>query len=530
MDLTKEERREIRKQQFIAAAKTIHANEKLDYSKVIYIDNRTPVTIIDHDLREDGTEYGEYKVTPSNHLKGQGHRDKRGLKISKSKRSDLDKVIKQIQNAHPDEIFDFSESVYINMHTKMKIIDRTLDIFGNEYGEYEIEPASFIKGVTSKEKLKKIIYNNFLLKSRAVHGDKYVYAYGEYVAHDVDMKMICPTHGAFWQTPAHHYNGCGCPACAHIISKAEKEISDYIKSLIGEDNVVDNIKAILPNNKELDIYVPSKKIAIEYNGLHWHSDYILNKKLSKEGNEFTDEEKRELAKELRNSLNDKTNQCKKLGIRLIHIFEDEYIEHKDIVLAKLKHIFGCDSELSTIGARKCKVMPIRKFKAEEFLNKYHIQGFSNATLYLGAFYKDKLVAVMTFLNEGNDKWNLLRFATDVSLKLPGIASKMFKYFKVSNDYTIIKSFLDRRWNTEGNTMYERLGFKVDKIEAPDYYYVKDKKRYHKFSFRKQKLLKTYGEKYCLNNSMTEAEMTAIIGFSRIYNCGLVRYVYVDTDN
>ena len=118
-------------------------------------------------------------------------------------------------------------------------------------------------------------------------------------------------------------------------------------------------------------------------------------------------------------------------------------------------------------------------------------------------------------------WELNRFATDTSYRIPGIASKLFTYFRHNYDYTVIKSFLDRRWNIEGNTLYEKLGFEIEKIEKPDYYYVDGKKRLHKFGFRKQILSK----KYNLPETMTETEMTKQLGLYKIWNCGLVKYIY-----
>ena len=86
---------EDRKQSFIDRAKKIHSGENLDYSEVEYISNRIKVKVIDRDLRPDGTEYGEYWITPSNHLKGKGHPDKRGKKISHKKRMTREEVIKR---------------------------------------------------------------------------------------------------------------------------------------------------------------------------------------------------------------------------------------------------------------------------------------------------------------------------------------------------------------------------------------------------------------------------------------------------
>lgn len=88
----------------------------------------------------------------------------------------------------------------------------------------------------------------------------------------------------------------------------------------------------------------------------------------------------------------KTESCEKIGIRLIHIFEDEWIEHIDIVKSKLKHILGRDNCQPKVLARKCSVGEISNQLAKEFLIKNHIQGFARSTVYLGCFYNDNPLA------------------------------------------------------------------------------------------------------------------------------------------
>lgn len=130
--MTKEEKRA----RFIEKGKKVHCNENLDYSKVDYINNRTPVIIIDHDLDENGNEYGEFKVLPCNFLKGQGHRGKRAQKISLSKRSKQEEIIERFKKVHKGENLDYSQVKYVNMHTKVKIISHDLRPDGTEYGEF----------------------------------------------------------------------------------------------------------------------------------------------------------------------------------------------------------------------------------------------------------------------------------------------------------------------------------------------------------------------------------------------------------
>ena len=73
-----------------------------------------------------------------------------------------------------------------------------------------------------------------------------------------------------------------------------------------------------------------------------------------------------------------------------------------------------------------------------------------------------------------------------------------------------------------NNLYVKLGFTLDSIERPDYRYTKGHgERLHKFGFRKQLLHK----KYNLPLTMTENEMTKELGYYKIWDCGLIKYIW-----
>ena len=159
---------------FIEKGKRVHCNENLDYSKVDYVNNRTPVIIIDHDLDENGNEYGEFSIMPGNFLKGQGHRGKRAKKISLSKRSKQEEIIERFKKVHKGENLDYSQVKYVNMHTKVKIISHDLRPDGTEYGEFWQEPAVHLSGcgcpICNESKLELIIQK--LLKSNYIEYDQ----------------------------------------------------------------------------------------------------------------------------------------------------------------------------------------------------------------------------------------------------------------------------------------------------------------------------------------------------------------------
>ena len=294
-----------------------------------------------------------------------------------------------------------------------------------------------------------------------------------------------------------------------FVSSAENEIVKFIQTF-GIKCEQSNRKLL--HGKELDIIVPEKKVAIEYNGLFWHRDGMNNKD--------------------KNSHILKTKLCKEIGYSLIQIFEDEYVHHKEIVLNKIQHLLGVDyNSKIRIPARKCVVQEIERTDAELFLNKFHIQGFVNSSVYLGCFFNNELVGVMTFkydctTTEDDTVWELNRFASNINYVCQGVGGKLFSYFVKNYNPYMIKSFADRRWTiNENDNLYTKIGFKLDKYTKPDYRYYNPREskleRQHKFNFRKNILHKKYG----FPLTMTEDKMTQKLGYSKIYDCGLIKYVW-----
>ena len=478
------------KEGFIEKATEIHGN-KYDYSKVEYVNNRTKVCIICSD-------HGEFWQTPANHLRGQGcpscGREERKKKRSKTTLQ----FIKDAQQIHKNK-FSYKKVEYVNNLTKVCITCP-------EHGDFWQRPADHLNGCKCPECAKKeggekgrLTLEEFKEKAIEVHKGKYNYDNVEYVNYDTKIKIICPTHGEFWQSPDAHLQGAGCQKCAYVLSKAEDDINSFINNECSIKTITKD-RSLLGKKLECDILVPSHELGIEFNGLRWHSEQFNKDK---------------------NYHLHKTELAESKGYHLIHIFEDEWLEHKDLVLNKIKHILECDKDNIVVGARNCIIKTINKFEAETFLNTYHIQGFAPATVYYGGFYDGKLVSVMTFKQEKKDIWNLIRFATVTNYRLPGLASKTFKQFINDNNPIEVKTFLDRRWSHCTSNLYNKIGFELEKTLPPDYRYVVKNQRIHKFNFRKEILHKKYG----LPLTMTEKEMTEKLGFYRIWDCGLYKYVW-----
>lgn len=264
-------------------------------------------------------------------------------------------------------------------------------------------------------------------------------------------------------------SGKQCPNCEYTFgkptSKMERELATFIKDLGFE--VYENTKRTIPP-QELDLYIPEKRIAIELNGLYWHSD----DKKDKQYHLY------------------KTKECENNNIKLIHIFEDEWMYKRNIVLNRIKQILNCQNS-KRINARDCYIEEIDSKTKNNFLEEFHIQGRDASVIKLGAFYNDELVSVMTFSHGSISKgsrseeniWELNRFCSSYNYHIPGIASKLLEHFKRNYNWKKIFSYADRRWS-QGN-LYKQLGFREIHKTKPNYWYVDRYKRIHRFNLRKR---------------------------------------------
>ena len=313
------------------------------------------------------------------------------------------------------------------------------------------------------------------------------------------IEFVCP-NGHSGRIKVNNWkSGHRCTSCSHIVSKQETEIAEFLADKL---DIIRHDRTIIPPF-ELDIVVPSKKMAIEYCGLYWHTEGM--------------------GKDKNYHLN-KLNLCEDAGYRLITIFEDEWKYKKDIVKSRLKHILGI-SDCERVFARKCKIREIDNKTKNEFLERNHLLGKDVSSVRLGAFYGDRLVSVMTFSrgsvaknNINPDSYELVRFCSDIDLHVVGIASKLLKYFKKNYFDGKIFSYSDKRWSDGG--LYKSLGFEKYGDVSPNYWYVVGDTRSHRFNFRKSALKEKLN---AFNDVLTEYENMFLNGFDRVWDCGNVKW-------
>ncbi len=212
---------------FIEKSKEFHDN-KYDYSKVNYINNKTSIII-------GCPIHGYFQQIPSNHIR-RGCKKCSTASLKEKTKLGLDKFIEKSKESHGNK-YDYSKVNYINSHTKIIIICRI-------HGEFTQEPNSHISGRGCKKcaieesKIKqRMILEEFIVKSREVHSNKYDYSKVNYVNNVTKITIICPKHGEFQQTPSNHIygstNGGGCPECCGIIKITKEYFIDKSKEIHG---------------------------------------------------------------------------------------------------------------------------------------------------------------------------------------------------------------------------------------------------------------------------------------------------------
>ena len=274
-------------------------------------------------------------------------------------------------------------------------------------------------------------------------------------------------------------------------SLGEQQVSSFLTEYNIEHNVNDRV---ILHPKELDIYIPDHKLGIEYCGLYWHSDKFKHSNYHRL----------------------KYEECKSNNIRLITLYEDEWTSNPELIKLKILSILGKDPR-EKVYARKGKIVEVSTKRKTKFFDEFHIQGSGPGSINIGLEYNNQLVACMSFIQQQNEVYVLNRYATKYNV--PGGFSKLLSYFKTNYNWSQIISFADLRWSEGG--VYENNGFTLDKILLPDYSYVMNGQRFHKFGFRRKALEKKLPN---FDPNLSERQNCDNAGLLRVWDCGKLRYV------
>jgi hypothetical protein len=283
-------------------------------------------------------------------------------------------------------------------------------------------------------------------------------------------------------------------------SKGENEIFQFIC-----DNYKGKIikhERTIAGKFEIDIYLPDLKKGFEFDGIWWHSEVFKEKNYN-----------------IR-----KKEAIQKGGITLYNIWEDLWVYKNEIIKSRIKNVLGVSKK---IHARKCEIREISVKEEREFLNGNHIQGYTPSKIKIALYLENELVSLMTFgekrislgQKSKESEYELLRFCNKLETSVTGGASKLFNFFINKYNPASVLSYQDNAWGA--GDLYKNIGFNlIDKGTFPNYWWCKGNVRFHRFNFRKDKLIK---EGY--DRGKTEDLIMTERGYYKLWDFGNLKWEY-----
>ena len=355
----------------------------------------------------------------------------------------------------------------------------------------------YLSSVESKNKKKYAAYKRLLDSDRLKRLVKPLFILEEYTGVKNQYKWECINCTNIFED---HLDNGRIPRCKKCfpIQQTSSCYERTIKQWLEEKAI-----EVWPNNRkiihplELDIYLPEYSLAIEFNGLYWHSE--LN------------------GKDKNYHLN-KTKLCEEKGIQLIHIFEDEWIEKQEIVKSIILNKLGKNT--TKVYARKCEIREVNNEDAFTFLIDNHLQEPIHSKHNYGLYYRDVLVYLVSLSKPRFTKkyaYELIRSCGKINTSIIGGFNKLIKHAIRDLNISSLISYVDKRY-------FDGSGYKdwqYNKITKPNYFYLDKNYNVRESRLRYQKhKLKDLSE---YDPNLTEWQIAQLTGYDRIWDCGNLIY-------
>lgn len=497
----------------VIAAFPLEVVQRYDFTQANYEGALKPITGV---LCPD---HGSFQQYAAQFRKGRGCPSCGADQRVQSRKTPSQAYFDKVAEIHGGK-YDYSQTVYERMNSKIVVrcpIHGEFSISANHH-YYRKQGCGLCEAEAKKQRILNYRHlsaqakiNNtgkdFFDKCHEAHGGKYIYPEQEYRGAKEKITAICPAHGEFQQAAWAHLSGKGCFECGAADPKWERELLEFLES----HKFVVQRRARILDAKEIDLFIPDRKFGIELHGLHWHTETTRHKDYHREKWQVADEK----------------------GIRLIQIFEDEWLDKSGIIKNRLLAMLG---KSDTIYARKCAVKLVEASAGKKFLDKTHIQGGSVASLYYALFYGDDIVAVASFGHArsgsmshvaGTGAWEVIRYSS--MGRIQGGFSKLFAAFLRDVNPSEVISYCDLRYGD--GKLYQSTGFILDSITQPDYWWVPNGKvqRIPRYVTQKHKMQNHPILKQYYAPGKTEAQICHDAGWAKIYGVGHQKWVWKPID-
>lgn len=293
-----------------------------------------------------------------------------------------------------------------------------------------------------------------------------------------------------------------CPMCSAEKSTSipEMEIMEYVKHLLPSDEIIGSDRSLI-HPFEIDIYVPGKNFAIEFNGVYWHSENAGKDK-------FYHLKKHQM--------------CREKGVRLFTVWEDDYRRNPDLVRSMIAHKLGV-SVKSTTYARKTRFCSLSTREGSSFMDENHLQQSHRASKYYGlrSKFDDELIAVMGVkCSKKKGEVEITRFATTNSV--PGGFSKLLENVLLEYEKDSVSKFVSYSHNDHSwGEVYKKNGFTMTHSGSPGYFYLVNSQREHRLSYSPKRFRER--DDLIFEEGKTERELAELNDLNRIWDSGSTRW-------
>lgn len=419
-----------------------------------------------------------------NHLSGQGC-PKCGAALRTAKKTKGDPLA-DFRRVHGDT-YDYARVAYVNSHTPVDVICR-------EHGAFPVRPNAHLRGSgcptcwQNRRKAFGAARNTtfrdvFAERAARVHGGAYAVLSAPEHAHDT-VALHCPRHGPFSQKAYSHLDGHGCPACGKVTSYAQRDLAAFVEGL---GVAVEHDNSTVLGGLHIDIWVPGRALGIEYHGQHWHTEARVG-----------------------NKHREKWERAERAGVRLIQVFDFEWLGNRAAVENRLRAILGGGPVYS---ARRCEVSEINRATATAFLKQWHSQGAgARGEVFFGLVQGGELLACAAFGQsrfKRGEPWEVLRYASIGRVR--GGFSRLFRAFCRTHKPTGVVSYCDLRWGD--GRVYSASGFTLDGVTAPDYWYADGERCVSRYTAQHRPM------------GQTEREWASAHGYAKVLGVGHQRWVW-----
>lgn len=299
--------------------------EKYKYDKVNYTGTHNKVKI-------KCLLHGYFDQTPLNHLQESGCPKCKGDNLRHNQTKSKEQFIHEAKEVH-GENYSYEHVAYKDGRIEVKILCPLHGIFSQTPQNHIHRKSGCPEcAIEKKAKLQTLTTQEFIEKSKQIHGNRYDYSNSAYSGHRFNVNIKCSVHGNFIQNAGIHLIGSGCPKCSHRISRPEIDFLNYLQIPLESRNKTIPSQGKQKRAFKVDAYVKSENTIYEFLGDFWHGN----------PKKFNRNSYNKMNKSTFGTLCDKTfyrmNKLFELGYAIKYVWESDWKNFKN----------GVDKELNMI--------------------------------------------------------------------------------------------------------------------------------------------------------------------------------------